>query len=166
MHHGTPQQSRNRPTRANYALWNVAWSPRVLDIWEKRSKTADPDRRPWPTISKRNITLGNATINRYFVVGTINRISRLKPVNCSTKFTAVLTTRPGTGWDHVRLSWRRFYIGKYYAVTFYKYKVPAPGSRSGRGTFSRCFAFGVSKHVNPIGLTCLGGVTREVRKIP
>jgi hypothetical protein len=32
-----------------------------------------------------------------------------------------VSTRPDTGWDHVRLSWRRFYIGKYYAVTFYKY---------------------------------------------
>ena len=30
-------------------------------------------------------TLGNATINRYFEVGTIIRINRLKPVNCSTK---------------------------------------------------------------------------------
>ena len=34
-------------------------------------------------------TLGNATINRYFEVGTINRINRLKPVNCSTKFITV-----------------------------------------------------------------------------
>ncbi len=28
-------------------------------------------------------------VNRYFEVGTINRINRLKPVNCSTKFTTV-----------------------------------------------------------------------------
>jgi hypothetical protein len=90
MHQGTPPKKSNRPTRTNLALWNVTWSPRVLDIWEKRSKTADFDRRPWGTISKRNKTLGNATINRYFEVGTINRINRLKPVNCSTKFTAVL----------------------------------------------------------------------------
>ena len=89
MHHGTPQKKGDRPTRANYALWNVTWSPRVLDIWEKRSKTADSDRRPWGTISKRFQTLGNATINRYFEVGTINRINRLKPVNCSTKFITV-----------------------------------------------------------------------------
>ena len=34
-------------------------------------------------------TLGNATTNRYFEVGTINRINRLKPVNCSTKFITV-----------------------------------------------------------------------------
>ena len=34
-------------------------------------------------------TSGNATINRYFEVGTINRINRLKPVNCSTKFITV-----------------------------------------------------------------------------
>ena len=34
-------------------------------------------------------TLGNATINRYFEVGTIIRINRLKPVNCSTKFITV-----------------------------------------------------------------------------
>jgi hypothetical protein len=34
-------------------------------------------------------TLGNATINRYFEVGTIIRINRLKPVNCSTKFIIV-----------------------------------------------------------------------------
>ena len=34
-------------------------------------------------------TLGNATTNRYFEVGTINRISRLKPVNCSTEFITV-----------------------------------------------------------------------------
>ena len=34
-------------------------------------------------------TLGNATINRYFEVGTINRINRLKPVNCSTEFITV-----------------------------------------------------------------------------
>ena len=34
-------------------------------------------------------TLGNATINRYFEVGTINRINRLKPINCSTKFITV-----------------------------------------------------------------------------
>ena len=33
--------------------------------------------------------LGNATINRYFEVGTIIRINRLKPVNCSTKFIIV-----------------------------------------------------------------------------
>ena len=89
MHHGTPQKKGDRPTRAHYALWNVAWSPRVPDIWEKRSKTADPDRRPWPTISKHFQTLGNATINRYFEVGTIIRINRLKPVNCSTKFITV-----------------------------------------------------------------------------
>ena len=89
MHHGTPQKYRNRPTRANYALWNVAWSPRVLDIWEKRSKTADSDRRPWGTIKKHFQTLGTATINRYFEVGTIIRINRLKPVNCSTKFITV-----------------------------------------------------------------------------
>ena len=93
MHHGTPQKYRNRPTRANYALWNVAWSPRVLDIWEKRSKTADSDRRPWGTISKRFQTLGNATINRYFEVGTIIRINRLKPVNCSTEFITVSLTK-------------------------------------------------------------------------
>jgi hypothetical protein len=34
-------------------------------------------------------TLGNATINRYFEVGTIKRINRLKPVNCRTKFTNI-----------------------------------------------------------------------------
>ena len=34
-------------------------------------------------------TLGNATTNRYFEVGTINRINRLKPVNCSTGFITV-----------------------------------------------------------------------------
>ena len=34
-------------------------------------------------------TLGNATTNRYFEVGTINRINRLKPVNCSTEFITV-----------------------------------------------------------------------------
>ena len=91
MHHGTPQKCNNRPTCAKYALWNVAWSPRVLDIWEKRSKTADSDRGPWGTIKKHFQTLGNATtsINRYFEVGTINRINRLKPVNCSTKFITV-----------------------------------------------------------------------------
>ena len=52
MHHGTPQKRSNRPARATLALWNVTWSPRVLHIWEKRSKTADFDRWPWPTISK------------------------------------------------------------------------------------------------------------------
>ena len=45
------------------------------------------------------------------------------------------STRPGTGWDHVRLSWRRFYIGKYYAVTFYKYKVPRPDRDPGAALF-------------------------------
>jgi hypothetical protein len=59
---------------------------RVLHIWEKRSKTADSDRWPWRTKKK---TFGNATINRYFEVGTINRINRLKPVNCRTKFTTI-----------------------------------------------------------------------------
>ena len=34
-------------------------------------------------------TLENATTNRYFEVGTINRINRLKPVNCSTEFITV-----------------------------------------------------------------------------
>ena len=34
-------------------------------------------------------TLGNATTNRYFEVGTINRINRLKPINCSTEFITV-----------------------------------------------------------------------------
>jgi hypothetical protein len=34
-------------------------------------------------------TLGNATINRYFEVGTIIRINRSKSVNCSTKFITV-----------------------------------------------------------------------------
>ena len=34
-------------------------------------------------------TFGNATINRYFEVGTINRTNRLKLVNCSTKFITV-----------------------------------------------------------------------------
>ena len=38
-------------------------------------------------------TLGNATTNRYFEVGTINRINRLKPVNCSTKFITVALTK-------------------------------------------------------------------------
>jgi hypothetical protein len=46
MHHGTPQKNGNRPTRANLALWNVTWSPRVLDIREKWPKTAGSDR--WP----------------------------------------------------------------------------------------------------------------------
>ena len=38
-------------------------------------------------------TLGNATINRYFEVGTINRINLLKPANCSTKFVTVALTK-------------------------------------------------------------------------
>jgi hypothetical protein len=38
---------------------------------------------------EQNKTLGHANINRYFEVGTINRINRLKPINCSTKFNTV-----------------------------------------------------------------------------
>jgi hypothetical protein len=53
MHYGTlKKKGGNRPTRANLAVWNVTWSPRVLDMLEKRSKTAEFDRWPWRTIFK------------------------------------------------------------------------------------------------------------------
>ncbi len=53
-----------------------------------------------------------------------------------------------SGWS---ISSLEILYWKILCSNFLQYKVPAPGSRSWRGTF------GVFKHVNPIGLTCLGG---------
>ena len=79
-----------------------------------------------------------------------------------------LSTRPGTGWDHVRLSWRSLDLILYWKIlcsNFLQYKVPAPGSRSGRGYFSRFFAFGVFKHVIPNWVDMLrGGLPRMFEK--
>jgi hypothetical protein len=73
-----------------------------------------------------------------------------------------------TGWDHVRLSWRSLDLILYWKIlcsNFLQYKVPAPGSRSGRGYFSRFFAFGVFKHVNPNWVDMLrGGLPRMFEK--
>ena len=52
-----------------------------------------------------------------------------------TLLVQLMPTRPDTGWDHVRLSWRRFYIGKYYAVTFYKYNIQRPDRDPGAVCF-------------------------------
>ena len=47
------------------------------------------NQRFFPPIGQGLPAYRISIVNRYFEVGTINRINRLKPVNCSTKFTTV-----------------------------------------------------------------------------
>ena len=53
-------------------------------------RTMECNQRFFPPIGQGLPAYRISIVNRYFEVGTINRINRLKPVNCSTKFTAVL----------------------------------------------------------------------------
>ena len=50
------------------------------------------NQRFFPPIGQGLPAYRISTVNRYFEVGTINRINRLKPVNCSTKFITVALT--------------------------------------------------------------------------
>jgi hypothetical protein len=68
-----------------------------------------------------------------------------------------------SGWS---ISILGIYIEKYYAVTFYNVKYSASDRDPRRSTFSRFFAFGVFKHVNPVDWVDMlrGGLSRKFEK--